>query len=322
MRVLVTGATGFVMSVLVASLVRDGDEVTAVDVTEPDEVFFGLVGGRDRVRFHRGDVRDASAMAGLVAAARPDAVVHGATVTHVPEWEPVDPVRYADVNIGGTVAVLDAARKVPSVRRFVYVSSGAVYGVEPGEEPVPESGPPAPAELYGVTKLSAELLAGRFAALYDLEIPVVRFTKVFGPMERPTHARALMSVPYHLAAAAVAGRPARVTPRSLEASADWLSATDVAAALTTLLHAPEARSVPYNLATGVRTPLRDLASWFGVDLETAPDAPIDLDPAARHGKNAPYAVTRARSDLGWRPRPLQAQVAEYLTWAKDHPSIF
>lgn len=329
MDVFITGARGFVMSVLMRRLLDldPSSRITAADVADPDEIFLRSLGtGVDRVEFRRLDVRDAAAVTEAIAATAPQVVVHAATVTHVPQWERCDPARFVDVNVMGTTRVLDAVRRSPSVLKVIHVSSAAVYGAgsdDPG--PIAEESALLPDEMYGVSKVASELVARRFSAIYDLDVPIVRFTKVFGPMERPSCSRASMSLPFHLAAALVSGRPAVLSERTLKAVGDWVSAVDVADALVALCRATTPRSGTYNLATGAFTEVPELIELFGADVATTSTiaaADIDMDPEFRYGKNGTYSVQHAADALGWRPRPLSDQVTEYITWAHQNSGCF
>lgn len=317
------------MSVFIQRLLRQHPHahVTAVDLAPPDDLLLSLLGSSaERVNFHQLDVRDKDGQFELMSAVAPDSVVHAATLTHVPEWEQADPARFVDVNVMGTTAVLDAARRTPSVRRVVHVSSAAVYGAGTGDSgPLTEDTPLLPDEMYGISKVATELIAGRFSTLYDIDVPIVRFTKVFGPMERPSTARAAMSLPFHLADCLLNQHPLLVTQRTPHAQGDWLSAVDIAEALIHLSIASGRQRGTYNLATGHFISAHDLAGLFGVDLQTAsqPDtAAYDMDPELRYGKNATYSVKRAHDELGWRPRDLSTQVNEYIQWARQNPSCF
>ncbi|UNS95215.1 NAD(P)-dependent oxidoreductase [Streptomyces tubbatahanensis] len=326
MRYLVTGARGFVMSVLVRELLTaDPDAfVTALDLHEPDEVLTRYLGEHgERVRYLRTDVADSAAVTDAVAAGAPDVIVHGATVTHDALTERRDPARFVRVNVTGTTHVLDAARRTGSVRRVLLVSSGAVYGNSP-HRLLTEETPPAPDEMYGVTKVTGELVAQRFSELYGLQVPIARLTKMFGPMERPSSGRAVMSLPYHLAAAAVRGREVGLTERTLQAGGDWLSATDAARALSRLAGGEGEGSRTYNISSGIRTTVTDLLAHFGVEARTVPaeQADADMDPDAEYGKNGLYAADRARDELSWKPATLAQQAGEYLAWARQHPDVF
>ncbi|MFA3877748.1 NAD-dependent epimerase/dehydratase family protein [Streptomyces sp. MMCC 100] len=326
MRYLVTGARGFVMSVLAGRLLSAEPDavVTALDLHAPDEVFTAyLAGHEDRVRHVRADVADARAVADAVAASTPDVIVHGATVTHDAATELRDPARFVRVNVDGTVNVLDAARRTGGVRRVLLVSSGAVYGDSP-ENSLTEESPTAPDEMYGVSKVAGELVARRFARLYGLDVPIVRLTKMFGPMERPSSGRAVMSLPYHLAAAAVHGRPVRLTERTLAAGGDWLGAPEAARALHLLARGEGDGTGTYNISSGIRTGVPELLELFGVKaLTVAPEeADADMDPATEHGKNGVYPSGKAQRELSWTPSALAEQVAEYTDWARRHPDFF
>ncbi|MGY1433689.1 NAD-dependent epimerase/dehydratase family protein [Streptomyces reniochalinae] len=326
MHYLVTGARGFVMSVLVKELLTaDPDAfVTALDLHEADDVLTRHLGGyAERVSYVRTDVTDSAAVTDTVAAGAPDVIVHGATVTHDAQTERRDPERFVRVNITGTTHILDAARRTGTVRRVLLVSSGAVYGSCP-QRLLTEETPPAPDEMYGVTKVAGELVAQRFSELYGLQVPVARLTKMFGPMERPSSGRAVMSLPYHLAAAAVRGRKVALTERTLEAGGDWLSATHAARALSRLAGEEGEGSRTYNLSSGTRTTVADLLALFGVEARTVPaeHADADMDPTAEFGKNGVYAADRARDELSWKPAALAEQADEYLAWARQHPDVF
>ncbi|CAL9330969.1 NAD-dependent epimerase/dehydratase family protein [Streptomyces sp. enrichment culture] len=326
MRYLVTGARGFVMSVLVQHLLTTEPDatVTAVDLHGADDVLTRYLGGHgQRVRHVRADVTDAAAVSAAVTAAAPDVIVHGATVTHDATTERQDPGRFVRVNVDGTAHVLDAARRTGSVRRVLLISSGAVYGSSP-ERLLTEDTPTAPDEMYGVSKVAGELVARRFSELYGLHVPVARLTKMFGPMERPSTGRAVMSLPYHLAAARLEGRPVDVTERTLNAGGDWLGAGQAARALHTLAGTEGEGSRVHNISSGVRTTVPELMAHFGVTARTVPAgrADADMDPTAETGKNGVYACDRARRELGWTPDGLGTQVAEYVEWARRHPGFF
>ncbi|MGC5362949.1 NAD-dependent epimerase/dehydratase family protein [Streptomyces sp. DT24] len=326
MHYLVTGARGFVMSVLVKELLTAEPDatVTAVDLHAPDDVLTSYLGADEgRVRFVRADVTDAGAMADTIRARTPDVIIHGATVTHDASTERRDPERFIRVNVGGTTNVLDAARRTDGVRRVLLISSGAVYGCSP-EQSLTEETPPAPDEMYGISKVAGELIARRFSRLYGLHVPVARLTKMFGPMERPSSGRAVMSLPYHLAAAAVRNRPLRITDRTPRAGGDWLSVTQAAQALRLLAVTEGEGTRTYNVSRGIRTAVPELADLFGVEMLQVPagTADADMDPGTEFGKNGIYASDRAQRELAWKPTDLKDQVAEYVAWAHRHPDFF
>ena len=228
-------------------------------------------------------------------------------VAHVPEWEISSPRAYVDTNVLGTTNVLEWARTLGRLERFVYISTGGVYGEEsPASSVTPQSedGPLAPPELYAISKYASELLVRRYSELFAFDHRMVRLSGVFGPLERPTVSRTIMSPVCTLVRAAVAGRPLRVTARTLDSVGDHISAEDVADGLARLATADAPSHVTYNLAHGSLTPFRELldaaeAAGLESDLqivERSDDADIDLDPGHRRARWNAYDITRASAD--------------------------
>ncbi len=177
--------------------------------------------------------------------------MHGATVTPLSrgtaaeakrEPEAEDPGRILDVNIMGTVAMLDWARTLPNLARFIYVSSGAVYkhhGPDRPGEPLPEDGYVMPRRLYGISKLASELITERYGDLFGLSSASVRLSSVYGTMDRVTPSRNFRHVPNRIAQLAVDGAT-RVRVNTLAAVGDYIHVEDVARAIVSLLRAPSA----------------------------------------------------------------------------------
>jgi nucleoside-diphosphate-sugar epimerase len=319
---LVTGGCGFVGANIVKTLLRRAPSARVVvfDRLEPGaEVLRFLGEDAGRVSFTTGDITDPDAFAGLDEAI--DVVVHAAALTNVAEGEAFRPRAYVDVNVTGTVNTLEWARTRPGLDRLVYVSSGSVYGDAPGapEEPQPEEGPVVPVELYGITKVAAEEIVRRYGELFPLDVRTVRLSGVFGPLERPTPSREFMSYVHTLVHAARDGRTVTVSPRSLDATGDHISAEEVADGIARLAYAPGPSFPVYNLAHGSRTSFRELFAALEEAgcmpaIELADDAEIDQDPENRRGRWNAYDITRAREDLGWQHRPLADQLARYARW--------
>lgn len=325
MRYLVTGAGGFVMSMFIERLLvqEPGATVLGVDLHGGDEqleVFFRAV--RDRLRLATVDARDAAAIRDLMASYEPEVIVHGATLTHDPVSEREHPGRFLEVNVLGTVNLLDAARSSADLRKFLLISSAAAYGGNQ-RTALTEEDEAEPDELYGISKQCADQTALRYAELYGISLAIARLTKMFGPMERPTLGRSAMSLPYHLASAVVRGARVRMTERTWRAGGDWLHAGETAEALRLLL-TEETHGI-YNIGSGTRTSVADLAALFGEHLLTVaePDvATVDMDPDSEYGKNGVIIPKRLRTEFGWRCAPLERQVADYLAWAEHNRGLF
>ena len=328
LHVVVIGGLGLVGANVVRAVLdaTPGSRVTIVDAAEPDEParrWLGPFGSR--VALAHADIVAVDALAAAVDGETVTHVVHGAIVAHVPAWERARPRDLIDVNVGGTVNVLEWARTLPGLRRFVYLGTGGVYGEPSAASPTgpqPEEGPLDPPELYAISKLAGEQICRRYGELFDVDVRIVRLSGVFGPLERPTRGRAIMSPPWHLAEAIVQGRELRVTARTPAAGGDFLSAEDIGRAVTLLLTADGLRHRVYNIAAGTFTTIAELveaASRAGLParLRTVEgDADLDLDPSLRLARWNAYAIDRLRGDVDWTPRPLEDQLDTYLAWRR------
>ena len=166
----------------------------------------------------------------------------------------------------------------------------------------------------------------RYAELFGFDQRVVRLSGVFGPLERPTGSRCVMSPVCSLVHAAVAGTPVRVTARTLDSAADHISAEDVADGIARLADARAPAHDAYNLAHGTLTPFARAARGRRAQAgcasssrwSSAPRTPTSIS-TRRAGVGASTPTTspgRAR-DLGWQPRPLVEQLASYAGWLRE-----
>ena len=335
MTLLVTGATGFVMSVM-ARCWLDADpaaRVVALDAAPLDDAaqrYFAPVA--DRLTVLTADVTRPETWAAALESHGIKQVVHGATVTPLSrgtaaearrEPEAENPARILDVNVMGTMAVLDWARAQPGIRRVVYVSSGAVYkhhGPDRPGEPLPEDGYVMPRRLYGISKLASELVTERYGELFGMSVASVRLSSVYGTMDRATASRNFRHVPNRIAHMALDG-VRRIAVNTLDAVGDYLHAEDVASGVAALLHAPTLRHSVYNIAAGVTTTTGEMIQWAaekcpGLHAEiVAPElADILQDPALTGGMWGAYDISRIVAETGWRPRPVRTAFHAYMDW--------
>src|ERR1700680_3598294 len=300
MTLLVTGATGFVMSVLGRHWL-DADpqaRLVVLDAAPLDAAasrYFAP--GKDRMPVVVADVPRPEMWRHAVSGSKITHIVHGATVTPLSrgtaaeakrEPEAENPGRIIDVNLMGTVAVLDWARTLPNLQRFIYVSSGAVYkhhGPDRSGEPLPEDGYVMPRRLYGISKLASELITERYGNLFGLSTASVRPSSVYGTMDRVTPSRNFRHVPNRIAHLAL-DRVQRVRVNTLSALGDYIHVEDVADGIISLLRAPALRYSAYNIAAGATAAIGDLVKWaaekapgFHAEIVAAGEADILQDAA-------------------------------------------
>lgn len=179
MKVLVTGGAGFIGSNIVRELLKRNHAVVVFDnlATGKRENLTDVMGD---IEFIEGDLRNYHLVRDAVESV--EVILHEAALGSVPR-SIRDPITTNDVNIGGTLNVLHAARDA-RVRRVVYASSSSVYGDTP-ELPKHEGMPTKPLSPYAISKLSAELYCRVFAGVYGMETVSLRYFNVFGPRQDP-----------------------------------------------------------------------------------------------------------------------------------------
>lgn len=295
MRVLVTGAAGFIASNLIPRLVESGVEVAGVDN------FF--LGKREYVlchrdfTFHEFDLLDRERVVELVAKFQPDRVWHLAANSDISYG-----TTYTDFDLkGGTLVTFNVleAMRLAGVKEIVFSSSGAVYG-EPTVMPTPEDyGPVFPISLYAASKVACESLLTAFAHNYDMRCWIYRFGNIVGP--KPTHGVIhdfVLRLREDRTRLAVLGDGSQAKPYVYVE--DCLDGMEFGVA--------NARDTVncFNLAVDDQTSVREIAEWtieaMGID-RNAIDVQYGDSPRGWRG-DVPYVKldTRRMTALGWRPK--------------------
>lgn len=286
MKILVTGAAGFIGRYLVPMLAERGHAVVATDLQPPRDAA-PLAG----VTWHRLDVSRAEEVYKLMLGQRPDAVIHLVSWLAAPCEE--NPLRGWEINFRSTQFLLDAGLAA-GLRRFVFTSSISVFG-RGLPEPVPDDAVKEPATIYGQTKLACEHLLRWYKAKHGLQVGAVRFPWVYGPGRENGITAAYSS---KLLDALARGEPLRIG--FPEEKGDWLYVKDACKALLLVLGRDDLPRVGYNIMGG----LYSVREAMAVAKEVCPDADIAFDANAAASNN-PYPLayddSAARRELGWAP---------------------
>ena len=322
MATLVTGGTGFVASNIVKTLAEHGHQVVSFDLVAPDAMVQKyLEPWLDKVTFIQGDIRDTRDLE-QVAEHNINKIVHAAVYTALrPDIEKGQSRSIVDINVAGTANLLDLACHL-SLERFLYVSSGAVYGEGRSiDEVLREDIILYPRTLYAVTKYASELLTRRYGELHSIPTVSVRLSSPYGPMERVTGHRALMSVLYQWAGSVVRGEPIQVSDSSL--GQEFTYVADIASGICTVLDAPSLSYDEYNISSGR---WRTLDEIIGVFRELRPNLQVEDAPSGEFGilrrerMRGPMDVTRLREDVGFTAGyDLTSGISEYLDWRETFP---
>jgi len=290
-RVLVTGATGFVGRHLCNALAAAEHEAIAVG------------GPRDRTPGHILDLADAAGIERLLDAVRPEAIVHLAGQAFVPV-SLADPLGTVDVNAVGTARLLEAVRGVQTSAgvpvRTLVVSSAEVYGIHrPERMPLDESTPLLPANPYAASKAAAEAFALAWGRSYELDIVVARPFNHIGPGQDERFAVAAFA---RQLAAIAAGGPPVMHVGNLTAQRDFLDVRDVCEAYVALLAYGKGGEV-YNICSGHAVRIQEVLR----QLITIAHVPVEVreDPERMRPSDLPILVgyaSKLRAATGWEPR--------------------
>lgn len=312
--ILVTGGAGFIGSHLLERLVGEKKRACCAidefnDYYDPALKRENFAGLKKDVPLLEADIRDAEKVEKFIRKHRPETIVHLAARAGVrPSLE--QPLLYESVNCGGTLVLLELARKF-GVKRFVFASSSSVYGASkkvPFREtdPVMEQASP-----YGVSKRAGELYCSNYAALYGLPCIALRFFTVYGPRQRPD-----MAI-HKFARLMLAGKPIPFYGDGLSRR-DYTYVDDIIQGVAAATEW-EGRFEIVNLGESRTVELRELVELLEKALgrkaerENLPDMPGDVP--------ATWAdVSKAKRLLGYRPCvSIEKGLERFAAWLKARP---
>jgi UDP-glucose 4-epimerase len=308
MRALVTGGSGFIGSNLVDALVARGDEVRVIDdlSTGRRENLDGAASAG--VKLIERSITDRDAVDALLADFQPEAIFHLAAQIDVRKSVD-DPAHDSAINIGGTINLLESARK-HGVARFVFSSTGgAIYG-EAETIPTPETYVPAPEAPYGQAKFAAEGYLALANRLYGQSTVALRYGNVYGPRQDPLGEAGVVAI---FCGKLMTGERPTIYGDGTQ-TRDYVYVGDVVAA--NLAAADSDLTGPLNIGTGSETSVLDLVDAL------KPHASADFTPvfeSERLGElpRSVLDVSRAERQLGWRATVAIGEgLAITLDWAR------
>jgi len=314
MKTIVTGGAGFIGSHLVDRLLAEGGELIVVDNFDPfydrESKALNLAAAmrNPRCRLVELDIRDAEGMDSLVQESRPQAIVHLAARVGVRPSIALSRL-YTDVNVLGTVSLLEAACRIEPRPRFVYASSSSVYG-DRATGPFRETDPvDLPVSPYAASKKACELLAYTFHHLHGLPITGLRFFTAYGPRNRPDLAIAAFTRLIDQ------GQPVPMFGDGTSLR-DYTYVDDIVDGVVRALERCTRHHL-YNLGNSQPVALREMIDVIAQALGR-PAVIQSLPEQLGDVRQTFAAIDHARDELGYQPKtPFHAGVRRYVAWYRS-----
>jgi UDP-glucuronate 4-epimerase len=331
MRILVTGAAGFIGFHAATRLLDRGDEVVGLDNLNAyydvslKEARLKRLNGRNCFRFIRADLTDREAMEAVFAEEKPQRVLHLAAQAGV-RYSLEHPHTYIQSNVTGTLHVLEGCRH-HGVEHLVYASSSSVYGANRRLPFTVSDNVDHPVSLYGATKKANELMAHSYSHLFSLPTTGLRFFTVYGPWGRPD-----MSL-FRFTRNILEGRPIQVFNYGHHAR-DFTYIDDVVEGVVRTLDTiatpnpdwapqdpdPAGSSAPYRIYNiGNHRPVALLDYIAVIEKELGTKAVMEMQPAQPGDVPETYADVEALKDaVGFEPAtPIEVGVKHFVAWYRD-----
>ena len=312
-----TGGAGFIGSHLTARLAQDGHQVRVLDklTGEASRKRAESLAKLPGVTIIEGDIRDAALCRSVLLGA--DFVFHHAAEVSVPQ-SIIDPATCIEVNLGGTVNLLEAARETGTLTRFVLASSCAVYGDTPGTEKseTSEVGPLSP---YATSKLAGEQLCRNYFQLHGVQTVCLRYFNVYGPDQDPNGAYAAV-IPRFITA--ILGNEKPIVYGDGEQSRDFVFVGDIVEANHRAAAQGQAAGKVVNIGSGRSVSLNQILQKLAA--ETDRILVLDQRPArAGDIRTSRADITAARNLLDFSPKvSLEDGLARTLHWYQQEAKHF
>ncbi len=289
MKTLITGGAGFIGSAVVPALKEEGYDIYVLDnlsfgnrefIDVPDSHFF------------LADIRNAGKTEEIIAQLAPEIIVHLAAIHFIPYCNQ-HPFEAADTNIRGTMNILHACKNLPSLKKFFFASTAAVYPIS--DEAVNESHELLPLDIYGISKLTGEHLCKEFYLETGIDTIVCRFFNAFGPNETNPHL--IPEIEKQLREGLRSIKLGNITPKR-----DFIHTYDMASAVKKLLKLENTGYDIFNLGRGIEYSVVEIVEAFGRQLHEK--IKIEIDPGRVRKVEREHLladVAKLKRVAGWEP---------------------
>lgn len=289
MKILVTGGAGFIGSAVVPELKRSGHEIYVIDnlsfgkrefIDVPDANFF------------KTDIRDKKELEDIFNLVNPQVVVHLAAIHFIPYCNQ-HPYEASDINIRGTMNILDECKNLKSIKKVFFASTAAVYPIY--DEALNENHPLLPLDIYGLTKLTGEHLFKKYWLETGVDTVVCRFFNAFGPNETNPHL--IPEIEKQLRDGMRTIKLGNLTPKR-----DFIHTHDMANAVKILLSMNHPGYDIFNLGRGIEYSVVEIVEAFERQLKEK--ITIEVDPARVRKVEREHLLANVNKlkSVGWSPQ--------------------
>jgi len=287
MKTLVTGGAGFIGCAVIDKLQREGDEIFVIDnLSFGKREFINI----DDAHFFQADILDAQTIDKIFNAVRPDRVIHLAAVHFIPYCNQ-HPFESSNINIRGTIHVLDACKKY-QVQKVFFASTAAVYPIY--DEAVSENHPTGPMDIYGLSKLTGEHLCNEFHLQTGVPVIICRFFNAFGPNETNPHL--IPEIQNQINAGLRKIKLGNLTPKR-----DFIHTSDMANAVHSLMSYDSKGIDIYNLGRGIEYSVTEIVDAFSRQLGEKIEIEVDESRVRKVERMHLLADVSKLKSTGWQP---------------------
>lgn len=288
-KVLVTGGAGFIGSALIAHLQEEGHEIHVIDnLSFGNRKFIDIPDGH----FYGEDIRDREAMMAIIGEVKPQWVIHLAAIHFIPYCNQ-HPYEAFDVNVNGTMNILDAAAAADSLERMFFASTAAVYPIY--DDPIHEDKALGPLDIYGLSKLTGERLCSEFFLKTRIPTVVCRFFNAFGPRETNPHL--IPEIQQQLNEG-----QRTIQLGNLEPKRDFIHTSDMARAVRLLMEAEIQGMDTFNLGQGMEYSVKEVVEAF--ERQLGESVTITQNPKRMRKSDRMHLladVSKLKNLTGWEP---------------------
>lgn len=288
-KILITGGAGFIGSAVIKHLQENNYDIYVID-----DLSFG---NRDFInieddKFFKLDIRDREQVLKLVKEISPKWLIHLAAVHFIPYCNQ-NPYLASEININGTINILDAAKHAESIEKVFFASTAAVYPIY--DEAVTESHKLGPLDIYGLTKLTGERLCNEYHLSTNVPVVVCRFFNAFGPNETNPHLIPEIQDQIN------SGKRT-INLGNIEPKRDFIHTYDMARAVRMLMESNSSGVEIFNLGRGIEYSVKEIVESF--ERELGEEVTINIEESRVRKTDRMHLladVSKLKEFTGWSP---------------------